>query len=1062
MAATESDSECILPDIGDANLTSHNTLSSSPPSRSGPLRTSDLMQLAAQRLVRFTSLGLSLGQKEDLDASITHITEAILSHSLFPDAPCFRLLRHLALDLAVTMLFTLAQNLVFRHAVFQQPKDNISSVKYLRYLRDNFYPFEAFQVHVARDEFIATFVEALSRHVILKTGDDESEHFKEMANLLRELGTSDFSTGRPFHAVHFLCGAIIKIYLWHDSKVPPDQVIEVLREVMMHNPDLEQVFLALTVCLNNRFYMTHVMDDYEEAISIVDKFFASHPIGDTVTQTQEKALYLVLWLREARFSVSATPEFLEDVISHLRALLRIHSLPEPSRTAITRSLDRFVQQRSEHFGVPGNSTETLPDHSGVVPGSSSSPILTTDQPTVELANDALAQIREKQKLLTGLFTAISNNDNADVEEIVKLGRTMLPLAHSSYRYSYLFHHKFAEILFQAYLRTNILDYLDEVISIYRDMDKNCRETLGRTLGRLGLTTFLLQRLNALHHREDEEEIMQLYPLIMDGVHWQSYQRLEFSCLWATIARVGAHPSTSVAYENAMSLLQDTLVFSPTLQTQHFRLVRTLRKAGWMPLDYASYQIDKDQLKQAIETLERGRSLLWSEMRGLRTSTDQLRKVDPAIADKFTETNRALEIVATTVAETMNTASENHVAGGGQGMDPFGNLLMQQRKLLEVRGSLIPVIQTLPGFENFLKPPPFDFLNSAAARGPVILINQSRWRSDIVILLKDSPPSLISTPPNFHVRANRLKEQLLSVRKDKGLGSNDYDLTLASVLADLYELVGKPVLERLRKLEVPDKSRVWWCPTSAFCSLPLHAMGPIPSDDDHKLYFMDLYIPSYTPSLTALIESRKHDSQPQTFHKPSLLLIAQPETLPGAEGEIKVIESIKTSVTTLVSELATPMTVADHLRDHRFAHFVCHGLLEPGQPFDASFELHGDNLTLLEIVRSQLPAAEFAFLSACHTAELTEDSIADEGLHLAAAMQYCGFRSVVGTMWAMADTDGADLSKHFYKSIFSDKASQNGVPFSERSAKALQLAVKKLRKKRGMTLERWVNFVHYGA
>ncbi len=161
-------------------------------------------------------------------------------------------------------------------------------------------------------------------------------------------------------------------------------------------------------------------------------------------------------------------------------------------------------------------------------------------------------------------------------------------------------------------------------------------------------------------------------------------------------------------------------------------------------------------------------------------------------------------------------------------------------------------------------------------------------------------------------------------------------------------------------------------------------------------------------------------------------------------------------------MATPKTVVEGLRDHRFAHFVCHGLLETGKPFDASFDLHGDNLTLLEIVRSQLPAAEFAFLSACHTAELTEDSIADEGLHLAAAMQFCGFRSVIGTMWAMADTDGADLSKHFYKSIFSESTGWSGVPYYERSARALQVAVKKLRRKRGITLERWVNFVHYGA
>ncbi|KAH9013817.1 CHAT domain-containing protein [Lactarius pseudohatsudake] len=393
------------------------------------------------------------------------------------------------------------------------------------------------------------------------------------------------------------------------------------------------------------------------------------------------------------------------------------------------------------------------------------------------------------------------------------------------------------------------------------------------------------------------------------------------------------------------------------------------------------------------------------------------------------------------------------------MDSIGSLVITQRKLLDERNLLISHIQSLPGLKSFLRQPSFDALNSAAARGPVIVINQSEWRSDIVILHKDLPPSVISTPSDFYARANGLKDQLLRVRKEKGLESEDYGHNLASVLADLYELVGKPVIERLRQLEIPEKSRVWWCPTSAFCSLPLHAMGPMPSDDSDGLYFMDLYISSYTPTLSALIESRKSRSQPITPDKPSLLLVAQPETLHGAWGEIDVVQAVGSSVTTLVSATATPETVVEGLKDHRFAHFVCHGLLEIGKPFDASFELHGDKLTLLEIVRSQLPAAEFAFLSACHTAELTEDSIADEGLHLAAAMQFCGFRSVVGTMFFLM---GADLSRHFYKYIFSESTGRRGVPYYERSARALQFAVKKLRKKRGITLERWANFVHYGA
>jgi hypothetical protein len=513
----------------------------------------------------------------------------------------------------------------------------------------------------------------------------------------------------------------------------------------------------------------------------------------------------------------------------------------------------------------------------------------------------------------------------------------------------------------------------------------------------------------------------------------------------------------------MSQLQETLVFCPTLQTQHLRLAQVFR-GNRLPLEYASYQIQNGGVGQAVETLERGRALIWSEMRGLRTSTDQLRAADPALADKFADINRRLESV------TMSVALSDDDGTGATGSEPgtehpIGHLVLTQRELLEERNSLITHIQSLPGCEHFLKQPSFDFLNSAASHGPVIIINQSQFSfpSHIILLIKDSPPSIISTPSDFNDRANRLENELLCVRKEKGLDSNDYDTTLASVLSDLYELVGILVIERLRKLEVPDKSRVWWCPTGAFCSLPLHAMGPIPSDDG-ELYFSDLYIPSYTPSLSALIESRKCGSLSDASEnlRPSILLVGQPETLPGAFGEITVIETTKTSVTTLISAMATPETVIEGLREHRFAHFVCHGLLETDKPFDASLELHKANLTLLAIVRSQLPAAEFAFLSACHTAELTEGSVADEGLHLAAAMQYCGFRSVVGTMWAMADTDGEDLSKHFYKAIFADKADQNGMPYHERSARALHIAVKKLRRKRGLTLERWVNFVHYGA
>src|SRR5205807_2161953 len=119
------------------------------------------------------------------------------------------------------------------------------------------------------------------------------------------------------------------------------------------------------------------------------------------------------------------------------------------------------------------------------------------------------------------------------------------------------------------------------------------------------------------------------------------------------------------------------------------------------------------------------------------------------------------------------------------------------------------------------------------------------------------------------------------------------------------------------------------------------------------------------SLSALIDSCKPGTH--SFEKPSVLLVAQPdEFMPGAWNEISLIRRLDTTVTTLASKKATPSTVMTCLRDHRFAHFSCHGILETGRPFDASFKLfQGQRLTLLEIIRSRLPSAEFALLSACH-------------------------------------------------------------------------------------------------
>ena len=913
---------------------------------------------------------------------------------------------------------------------------------------------------------------ALAHNFLLTPGDTMMERdFEEMVALIPEFVTADALTICQKQALNVFCRILTRfmktMFRQEDTQKVANRAIQVLREATALNQDVVISF-ALSFCLSARFETTHVMDDCEEAIGAADRILATYSPGNNPTVLERNAMLLISTLLVFRLELSSRPDYLEDAVHRIRTF--IPCLPDENGTELASVLDSLMKQRFDYFGVTGNSDGIPPPRTN--PYFNKRIRVTLDE--------TVSQTHEIIRHLVGVTTAIKNGEITDVDATVERSRKLLPLQQSSDHWSTSsgITKMFAELLFDAYQCTKKSNYLDEAISTFRYLHNMsaAKGTRDHFNSGLMLRESLVARLRSIPGREDFEELMRLFPKLANDDSGEVFERVKISFVWAGLARVNMHSSVSMAYETAMLLLQEALVFCPTLQTQHLRLAKAFNQGERLPSssDYASYLIQNGHVKQAVETLEQGRTLIWSEMRGLRTSTDQLRAADPALADKLADINQRLELVAMSVVQSDDDMGHDET-GSGSGEYSIGHLVLTQRRLLEERNSLISHIQSLPGFEHFLKPPSFDFLNCVTSHGPVIIVNQTqadvseaftaRVPSYIILLLKDSRPFIISTPSSFRDRANQLENDLLRVRKEKGLDSEDYGRTLASVLADLYELVGKPVIERLRKFKVPEKSRVWWCPTGAFCSLPLHAMGPIPSDDGKELYFSDLYIPSYTPSLTALIESRKRVSLSDASDtlKPSILLVAQPETLPGAVGEIvTIVLNTKTPVTTLISAVATPETVIEGLRGHRFAHFVCHGLLETGKPFDASLELHGDSLTLLNIIGSRLPAAEFAFLSACHTAELTEGSLTDEGLHLAAAMQYCGFRSVVGTMWAMADTDGEDLSKHFYKAIFMDKAKQNGVPYHERSAWALQLAVKKLRKKRGMTLERWVNFVHYGA
>ena len=1017
-------------------------------------------------------------QKEDLDKSILHFTEAIF---------LLRVKQVTVLN-AVQTLYYLAYALLERSEGFGEEPDDIKyAMDCLWYIRR--FPLDS--LNVPRTVVTTLLIRSLRSQVRFGVGN-QTQDIKVMVVLCNELLSSNESEDVPTDASIYLSEAVSHINLNNEFPTEMlDEMIDCLRnavKVCSLAPASYKVMYALAKALKLRFIEAHSKEDYDEATVVLEKILGP---GGCPESFRILPSILATTLAHWRSDLFGEPEYSELAISRLRTHSSSPSLDERLRVPFKSSLASLTRRRFEEYGL-NESLEEANSYISHLVNDSSSPAAGLAESAQELtwssdfretysATDIQQKIEHLEHLLSitppgtkryveclghleqWYESKFRRTDNiSDLEEAIRYGRLSLDAAPvgDPWRINPLasLHH----ILFLAFRKTSKISYLEESITLGYEILELKSAAHSHFHAIRSLVSPLLTREQLLGRIEDRHEVIRLISSGINDEYVQYPDRFELACSWAVLARSLGHPTTLNAYKTSMSLLQKSFSFAPTVSIQHARLVAIGKDCQTVPLDYASYQIYLGQFEEAVETLEQGRALLWSEMRDLRTPVGQLIGEGSPLAKRFAEINQELETLTISVTPSGRPEIQSGVHLGKDGTDPFGRLVVKRKKLVEERDALISQIQSRPGSEGFLRAPSFDTLRSAASRGPVIIINHCEWRSDIIIIFHNSLPCSIPTTETFFTRAKKLRDELVDARK-RGLGSVEYQQALSSALKGLYELVGEPVIQRLRVLGIPEQSRIWWCPTSVFCSLPLHAMGPIPSINGREQYFSDLYIPSYTPSLAALIESRQANVKKPT--RPSLLLVAQPDdSLPGVNGEIKVIRRAlhaRLTVASLVSGEATPTSVLEGLRGSQFAHFACHGVLEAGKPFEASFKLHGGSrLTLLDIVRSRLPDAEFAFLSCCHAAEITTESVADEALHLTAAMQYCGFRSVVGTMWEMADMDGRDLAKTFYKSLFSSE--NTSVPYYERSAEALRDATQKLREKRGISLERWVNFVHYGA
>jgi len=111
----------------------------------------------------------------------------------------------------------------------------------------------------------------------------------------------------------------------------------------------------------------------------------------------------------------------------------------------------------------------------------------------------------------------------------------------------------------------------------------------------------------------------------------------------------------------------------------------------------------------------------------------------------------------------------------------------------------------------------------------------------------------------------------------------------------------------------------------------------------------------------------------------------------------------------------------------------------------------------DVSRLDIPHADLAYLSACETTD-TAPRFADEALHITAAFQTAGYRSVIGSLWKVQGTAGTRIAETVYTQL---TAEGTRPPDPTASARALHTAVAAVRARHPLSPSLWAAHVHFG-
>ena len=135
---------------------------------------------------------------------------------------------------------------------------------------------------------------------------------------------------------------------------PLDEIIECLRAVRKHRPDIERRFL-FAVSLAYRYIQTCVDDDYKEAMPILDEIITYSSPGNGqdgfVAKVRERAMFLATAIADVRSVACETPEHLEEALYRAHTYFSSSSFKkDPEGTLKFLDPEVTARKRFRYFG----------------------------------------------------------------------------------------------------------------------------------------------------------------------------------------------------------------------------------------------------------------------------------------------------------------------------------------------------------------------------------------------------------------------------------------------------------------------------------------------------------------------------------------------------------------------------------------------------------------------------------------------------------------------------------------------------------------------------------------